>query len=372
MPATIPSQIGNNELKWESTKQYDLALDFGFLKNQRIRGSLGFYKKTTKGLLYPFTMALSTGMGSTSVNFANIENKGVEFDISATIIQNKDWNWSFGFNIGKNKNKITGLDAEYISAPGQTYLSNTVIREGESLGLIYGFETDGVFRSQAEIDYYESLNPDYQYQEQYSYRKTIPGDLKFVDQDGDGRVNKVYGNHEDKIVLGCSRPDFEGGFNTRLSWKGFTLSVQGTFSYGAQKAWTAEANQFCFASTGTANVLDVALKRWTPENPDSNYPCVRLDFYNNDFTDFSVYNASYLKIQNVNLEYRFPKYIVDKTKIFGNISVFASANNVCTFTSYPGPSPESWSSDAIQGASVDTEAYPKTRTFNFGVKVTIK
>ena len=133
----------NNELKWESTKQYDLGLDFGFLKNQRIRGSLGFYKKTTKGLLYPFTMALSTGMGSTSVNFANIENKGVEFDISATIIQNKDWNWSFGFNIGKNKNKITGLDAEYISAPGQTYLSNTVIREGESLGLIYGFETDG-------------------------------------------------------------------------------------------------------------------------------------------------------------------------------------------------------------------------------------
>lgn len=76
MPATIPSQIGNNELKWESTKQYDLGLDFGFLKNQRIRGSLGFYKKTTKGLLYPFTMALSTGMGSTSVNFANIENKG--------------------------------------------------------------------------------------------------------------------------------------------------------------------------------------------------------------------------------------------------------------------------------------------------------
>ena len=173
-------------------------------------------------------------------------------------------------------------------------------------------------------------------------------------------------------MLGCSRPDFEGGFNTRLSWKGFTLSVQGTFRYGAQKAWTAEANQFCFASTGTANVLDVALKRWTPENPDSNYPCVRLDFYNNDFTDFSVYNASYLKIQNVNLEYKFPKYIVDKTKIFGNISVFASANNVCTFTSYPGPSPESWSSDAIQGASVDTEAYPKTRTFNFGVKVTIK
>ena len=96
MPAMVPSQIGNDELKWEATEQYDLGLDFGFLRNQRIRGSLGFYVKKTEGLLYPFTMALSTGMTSTTVNFANIENKGVEFDISAAIIQNKDWDWSFG------------------------------------------------------------------------------------------------------------------------------------------------------------------------------------------------------------------------------------------------------------------------------------
>lgn len=371
-PATIPSQIGNDQLKWETTKQWDLGFDFGFLKNQRIRGSLGFYKKTTEGLLYPFTMALSTGLESTQINFANIENKGVEFEISADIIQKKDWQWFFSFNIGKNRNKITNLDAQYVSAPGQTYLTNTVIKEGESLGLLYGFQTDGVFQNQAEIDYYESLNVDHQYQEQYSYRKTIPGDLKFVDQNGDGYVNKVYGNHEDKVVLGCSRPKFEGGLNTRLTWKGLTLSIQGSFSYGAKKAWTAEGNQFNFSSYSPANVLDVALKRWTPENRKSKYPCVRLDFYNNDFTDFAIHDASYLKIQNINLEYRLPRNLVKKTMIFDNISFFASANNVHTFTSYPGPSPESWSSDAIQGASVDSDAYPKTRTFNFGVKVTIK
>lgn len=372
MPAMVPSQIGNDELKWEATEQYDLGLDFGFLRNQRIRGSLGFYVKKTEGLLYPFTMALSTGMTSTTVNFANIENKGVEFDISAAIIQNKDWDWSFGFNIGKNKNKITGLDAEFVSSPGSTSLGNTVIQEGKSLGLIYGYETDGVFRSQEEVDYYESLNPDYMYQEKYSYRKTIPGDLKFVDQNGDGRVNRDYGNMDDKVVLGCSRPDFEGGFNTRLRWKGLTLSVQGTFSYGAQKAWLAEANQFTFSSAGTLNVLDVALKRWTPENPTSNYPCVRIDFLNTDFTDFSVHDASFLKIQNINLEYKLPESIVSKTKIFGNVSVFVSANNVCTFTSYPGPSPESYSSNTIQGAAIDSDAYPRTRTFNFGLKLTVK
>lgn len=372
MPAMIPSQIGNDELKWEATEQYDLGLDFGFLRNQRIRGALGFYLKKTDGLLYPFTMALSTGMMSTTVNFASIENKGVEFDISAAIIQCKDWDWSFGFNIGKNKNKVTGLDADYVSYPGSTSVGNTVIQEGKSIGLIYGYETDGVFRSQEEVDYYESLNLDYMYQEKYSYRKTIPGDLKFVDQDGDGRVNRDYGNLDDKVVLGCSRPDFEGGFNTRLRWKGLTLSIQGSFSYGAQKAWLAEANQFTFSSAGTLNVLDVALKRWSPENPTSNYPCVRIDFLNTDFTDFSVHDASFLKIQNINLEYKLPEFIVNKTKIFGNISVFASANNVCTFTSYPGPAPESYSSNTIQGAAIDTETYPRTRTFNFGIKLTVK
>lgn len=369
-PATVPMQIGNDRLKWEATQQVDLGVDFGLLHNQRIRGSLGIYKKKTEGLLYPFTMAMSTGLTSTDVNFANIENKGIEFEIHADIIQKQDWNWSFGFNIGKNKNKITGLDAQYISYPGETYLSNTVIKEGQSLGLIYGFETAGIFQSWDEVNRYEALNPDHQYQEIYSYRKTMPGDLKFVDQNNDGYVNKTYGSNEDKKVIGCSRPDFEGGLNTRLSWKGLTLSMQATFSYGAQKAWDAEAKMF--SMTENANTMKTALKRWTPENPSDKYPSVRYSFYYNDFTDASVYDASYLKIQNINLEYRLPQYIVNKTKIFGNIIVFASANNVYTLTSYPGPSPESWSTDAIQGASVDNDMYPTTRTFNFGVKVTIK
>ena len=107
-------------------------------QNQRISGTLGFYKKKTDGLLYAYTMALSTGLETTQINFANIENKGIEFEIKANIIDNKDWNWFVGFNIGKNKNKITDIDAEYVSYPGSSYLGNTVIQEGKSLGLIYG------------------------------------------------------------------------------------------------------------------------------------------------------------------------------------------------------------------------------------------
>lgn len=371
LPTIIPSQVGNDLLKWEATEQYDIGLDFGFFK-QRISGSLGVYLKKTDGLLYPFTLAPSTGMKTSNVNFANIENKGIEFDITARVIENDNWKWNVSFNIGKNINLIKNLDARYVSVPGQSYLTNTILQEGKSMGLLFGYQTDGVFRSQEEINYYESLNAEHQYQEQYSHIKTIPGDLKLVDQNGDGYVNRVSGNYEDMVVLGCSRPDFEGGFNTRISWKGFTLSLQGTFSVGAQKAWIAQEQQFSFASSSTGNVLDVALKRWNAENPDSRYPSLRLDYYRNALTDFAVHDASYFKCQNINLEYKFPEKILQATKLFQEVRLFTSVNNVFTITSYPGPSPESWSRNTIQGASLDTEAYPRTRMFNFGLKVTLK
>ena len=113
-------------------------------------------------------------------------------------------------------------------------------------------------------------------------------------------MNVTWNNYEDMVVLGCSRPKFEGGFNTRVGWKGLTLSLQATFSHGAKKVWDAQAKQFQFNTSTPANLLDIALKRWTPENPNNEYPCMRLNYYANYFTDFSVFKASYLKISNIN------------------------------------------------------------------------
>ncbi|HBB06437.1 MAG TPA: hypothetical protein DCZ73_01625 [Bacteroides sp.] len=176
---------------------------------------------------------------------------------------------------------------------------------------------------------------------------------------------------DDRVVLGCSRPDFEGGLSTRLSWKGLTLSIQSSFAFGHEKYWQAGTRQFQFNASEPLNVLDIALKRWTPENPDSNYPAMRLNNYANEVTDFGMYDASYWKIQNINLDYRLPQSVLDKLKVFNNVVLSVSANNVYTFTSYPGPSPESFSSDMIQGGSIDYSTYPKTRSFNFGIKVTL-
>lgn len=371
-PGFIPDQMGNDELKWESTDAWDIGLDFGLLENQRIRGSLGYYVKKTEGLLYDMTMAPSTGTSSTTkVNYASIENKGIEFDITANIISTRDWAWSMSFNITKNKNKVTNIDAEYVSTPGSAFLSDTVLKEGMSLGLIYGFQTDGIFQTQEEIDYYESLNPDHSYQNGTTGARTIPGDLKYVDQNGDGYVNIATNAKDDRVVLGCSRPDFEGGLSTRLSWKGLTLNIQTSYAYGHQKLWKAGSQQFQFNSNEPNNVLDIALNRWTPENPGSEYPCMRLNKYQNETVDFAVYDASYWKIQNISLEYRLPQNWMRRTHVFNSISVGASVDNVYTFSDYPGPSPESFSANMIRGGSIDYGTYPMTRTFNFSVKVNL-
>lgn len=369
-PAIVPSQLGNDELKWEETSSWDLGFEFGLLKNQRIRGSLGFYARKTEGLLYDFELAPSLGMSSTRINFAQIDNRGVEFDITGDVIKNRMWNWSCTFNISKNKNKVSNINGDYVSSPGQTWLNETVIKEGESLGLIYGFQTDGLFKTQEEIDYYESLNPDHSYQSKAG-QKPIPGDLKYVDQNGDGYVNVDYSAKDDRVVLGCSRPDFEGGFSTRLSYKYFTLSVQTSFAVGHEKLWSGAATQFQFNSSTPQNLLDIALERWTPENPDATYPCMRLNHYQNDAVDRYVFDASYWKIQNVALDFRVPDVYVRKYSFLNSLTLSFSINNVAIFSSYPGPSPESFSSNVIRGGSVDSGTYPQSRSFNFSLRASL-
>lgn len=372
-PAVVPGSMGNDNLKWEGTVSYDLGLDFGFFKGSRIGGTLQFYKKKTKDLLYNYTLSPSTGLNSAQINFAAIENRGIEFDIRFDIIRKRDLIWSFSFDIAKNINKITGLDAHFVSTPGSARLGDTVIEEGKSLGLFYGYKTDGIFQSWEEIERCEALNPNKPYQQKFSYNVLSPGDIKILDLSGDGFVNFASNCYEDKAVLGSSLPDFTGGFSTRFSWKGFTLSLQGSFSYGNMKSWEAEGRQFNFNPSRPKNLLDLALNRWTPENKTNKYPKIKLNAPSYGMTDFWLHDASYLKLQNISLTYRFPSKLINKTSFLSSAEVFGSIDNVHTFTKYPGPNPESYSSsNRIAGAAIDYTAYPQTRTFNVGLRLSIK
>ena len=376
LPAVIPYQIGNEELKWETTMQYDLAVEFAFLKGSRLRGSIGWYRKDTEGLLNTITLPPSAGMDRVNVNIATIRNTGIEFEMNANLLRKRNFSWDFSMNVSKNINKITGLDKEFTSSlSGGTDLDNTVIQEGKSVGLFYGFKTDGIFQSQEEIDRLNAGAPKgWTYQDgdaERGERPTTPGDIKYCDLNGDGYVDLAnVRTSADRTVLGSSLPDFTGGFNTTFNYKNWNLGVHATFSYGGKKYWAAMSKQFTIEPTTPKNLLNIALKRWTPENPTDKYPKIRLVNNNSTyFSDFYLYDASFLKIQNISLSYRLPQGWLKRVPVVSDISFSASINNPFTFTPYPGPNPESYSTNKIQGSALDYSMFPEFMTINFGVRI---
>ena len=367
--AVVPENAGNENLKWEATNQKDFGIDYSLL-DSRITGSIVYYTKETEGLLYPFTMAPSTGFDDVSVNFAQIKNSGFDIDLNLGIIRNKNYSWNFGFNYNNNKNIVQKLDKDYITSEdgSQTY-STSIIKEGYPIGLIYGFRTNGIYHSQAEVDADKALAAGTGKEFQ---KDMFPGEIRYMDLNGDGYVNMttVIGN-EDRAVIGKALPKFSGGFNSSFKYKKWALNILGSYSYGNDKVWSQELYNYGMNQVQPTNVWRVALKRWTPENPDSRYPSFRLSrsFVASRFNDFSVYDASFLKIQQVNVAYTFPDKMLAKLKVIKGASVYGSVNNLHTFTKYPGPNPESYSTSNIQRAGFDNSTFPQNRTYNLGVNV---
>ena len=376
LPTVIPYQLGNPDLTWETTMQYDIAMEFAFLKGSRIRGSIGWYRKDTEDLLTQITLPPSTGMDYVNVNLASSRNTGIEFEVSSTLIQRRNFSWTFALNVAKNTNVITHLDKEMTSSlrGGSTNLDNTILQEGKTVGLFYGYKTDGLIQSWEEIDALNANAPEgmtYQNGRENYDRPSMPGDIKFVDVNGDRYVD--FDNPRtsaDRTVLGDSNPDFTGGFNTTFNWKEWSLGVHGTFSYGGMKYWSALPQQFTMSADNPKNVLNVALDRWTPSNPDARYPQMRINNTNlSYFSDFFLFDASFLKIQNISLSYRLPEKLLKRVPLLSDVSFSASVNNPFVFTPYPGPNPESYSTNKIAGSAEDYSLFPEFMTINFGVRI---
>jgi hypothetical protein len=263
--------------------------------------------------------------------------------------------------------------------------AKTILKVGYPIGLFYGYETDGLFKSWEEVAYYQGLNPSHNYQMFHM----APGEIKLVDHDGNGWVDhgivsSTY-NESEKRILGKSFPDFFGGFSTYFSWKNLRLTIQGNFSYGAKKNWEVMETQFQFNLYDPINLLKLNLNRWTPSNPDAKYPKM-LMYPQNDtrafgrakpltqyFHDYWLYDASYLRINNASLSYSLPRDFLQKHLHFiSDLSLSFSVNNLITFTKYPGVNPEAYDrTDRIMGPAVDASAYPKTRTYNFALNLTL-
>ena len=360
--AFIPTQLGNDKIKWEATTQKDAGLDYAFFKG-RLRGSIGYYEKITDGLLLNITTAPSSAYSNVVLNIAKIRNRGLEFDIRGDLIRKQDFNWNLALNISKNRNKVLNINGGPFSNPNDRdglNLGTSIVKEGESLGLLYGYVTDGLIRTADELKAYKESFPFLEYMEYY----IGVGDMKYkLDPNGIGEGEPFY----KQDIIGNATPDFFGGITNTLNYKNFGLTTLFTFSYGNDLIYQADiANG---SADNLANRGVSVLGRYNEDNTSATRP--RLLYGTAQFrplADVNVFDASYLKLKSITLSYNFGKSLLNGLKLRSG-SAYVSATNLFTITHYPGMDPEvSDDPTSVIGGGRDISAYPANRMFSFGLR----
>ncbi len=346
-------QAVDKNLKWETTEEYDLGLDFSMLKN-RLSGSVEYYDKKTNNALIDIAFngqVVGDIDNKYTTNAASFSNKGYEFSLNWNDRINKDWNYNISGNIAFNKNKITGLNggqaltAGSVGSQGFTTKSDN----GQPIGSFYVLQADGIFRDAAEIA--ASAQPDAQ-----------PGDLKYKDISGangkpDGMINDF-----DRAYSGSYQPKFTYGINGGLSYTTLDLSF-GTYGTSGGKIYNGK--KAARADSRDNIETTVAKNRWTPNNTNTSVPRANLNAL--PASTYFIESGSFFRINNVTLGYTLPRSFLSKYKI-QNLRVYVTSQNLATFTGYSGFTPEIVSSSTLE-AGIEQKIYPSTRTFAFGVNL---
>jgi len=353
--ALIPTQLGNANIKWESTTQQDLGLDFTFFKG-RLGGTFAYYNKVTDGALLNLTPAPSSAYSSVIYNIAKIRNRGLELDIHGDFFRGGRFSWNGALNISRNISKVLNIDGGPFSNPNDRNalnLGTSIVKEGEPLGLLYGRIAKGIIKTQEELDAYKKAFAYYIY---FQPHVNI-GDLYYeLDETGMWKQD----------IIGKASPKFFGGYTNIFSFDRFSLTTLFTFSYGGKLMYQKDVGDFNMSSLANRGVS--LLDHYSPENPDARRP--RLLYNETMFlTQENIYDASYLKLKSLSLSYSLPVSVVQKLKI-NNLSIYATGTNIFTATKYPGPDPEvSDDPGSVIGGGRDVSTYPTVRSYTFGVRL---
>lgn len=322
-----PISPGNENLTWENTWTTNLALHFGFWN--RLNADLELYNKMTTDMLMnvPLSYAQSNGYGYIWDNVGTMVNRGVELNLSATVLQIRDFSWSLNANAGYNHNRLVELYGdvkEYELAN-----TNTKLVVGHPVGEFY-------------INRYAGVNP-------------ANGDALWYDKDGN-LTNEL--RDEDKVLVGKTyHAPWQGGFGTNLSWKGITLSAQ--FSWVADR-WMINNDRYFDESNGrfaTYNQSRRLLDRW--KNPGDITDIPRHGEYT-EFDSRLLEDASFIRLKNLMLGYALPSDLLKKSGFIRGLRVYAQAQNLFTFTKFSGLDPEGTS-------NLYAAQYPMSRQFTFGL-----
>ncbi|MAJ06602.1 MAG: SusC/RagA family TonB-linked outer membrane protein [Crocinitomicaceae bacterium] len=347
----------NPDLKWETTRQLNIGVDLQFFNS--IDVSANYFIKNTNDLLFsPDVSALigSYGPGGYPpvINAGNVSNKGIEFEFAyATDPKNKvGMNVNFNFTYIDNEVKSVPQGVDFLPGASFGVGGNTATRfeVGFPIGYFIGYQTDGIFQSQEEIDNASVYQPGAQV-----------GDLRFVDVDGDGEIN--FSNNDDKTMLGSPIPKFMLGSVLGFNIFGVDISTNLYAALGHKIVRNYERQQ------PYANQLGYVLDRWTVDNPSSENPRVTTSATRNGvFSDYFVEDGSYLRVRNVQIGYVLPKNLSNK---LGSdyVRIYFSANNLFTITNYMGYDPDIGSAGGALSNGIDYGFYPQARTIMGGINI---
>lgn len=341
------SRYGNPDLKWEKQKQYNLGFDASLLNNRLSFTGDMFYMRNTD-LLMRMALWPSFGYNYQIANVGELENKGIEFSMNALVIDAKDFKWRISGNIAHDKNTIkklaNGVDVLWNGGNIMSRDGNLFV--GQSLNSFYTFQAEKIAQ-QSDMNRINGMTF-------YNGYIVKPGDILPRDSDGDGKITP----ENDMAIVGKSDPKFYGGLTTNFVYKNLSLNAVFTYSYGAKKF----NGQYDMLMDGTGSFGPASidqLNRWTPENTDTDVPRAyrgnKFNRFGYGSTNWAMLDASFIRLSALNLTYNFPSKNINP--VLGNLSVYASGNNLLLITPYKGYDPEAG------------EGYPLTKSFTIGVNL---
>ena len=335
------SRMGNSGLGWETTKTFNIGIDFGILNN-RINGNIDFYKSTTTDLLLQRNLPKISGYSNVYMNMGKTANTGLEITINSKNIVTKDFTWGTSLVWSWNKNEIKDLYGDEKDDIGNGWFI------GEPISVIYDYEMEGIWQED-EIAAGMHLNQDPQAQ---------AGDVKLKDINGDGKIDP----NDDKVIQGQTTPKWTAGLTNTFSYKGFTLSI---FIQTAQGHKRSNSLLRMAADEQGRRNSTTEVGYWTPENKSNEYRS--LSKTSNRWGYTFPRDASYTRIKDVTLSYTFPTQITNLLHL-SSLTAYVSGRNLYTFTDWKGWDPEA---DITQrGWSGYENNYPMTKSFVFGLNVT--
>lgn len=372
----VITSTGNADLRWETNEQTNIGLDLSFFKD-RLGLTVDAYKRTTTDLLLNAALPYMHGIESSTgfKNVGKLENKGLEFSLNGAIFSNKKFSWSSNFNISFNQNKILSLaegQASILSGSG-TFFNTTfsglfpyISVVDRPMGEMYGLVFDGVYQY-ADFDLMPNgtylLKPEITTNGN-SRTGIRPGDIKYKDLNGDLQVN-----NQDYTIIGSGLPKHTGGFSNNFTYGNFDLNVLLQWSYGND---IINANRYVFeggiVNNPNLNQFATYANRWTPDNP-SNTLFRAGGMGSAAYSSRVIEDGSYLKLRTVSLGYNVPASLLRRAKI-SNFRLYASAQNLYTWTNYSGKDPEVSGRNGNLTPGFDYAVYPHSLSFVLGLNVT--